>query len=73
MDKKGILVVPDFIANVGGVISSCSEYKGENPKDMFKLVKKKIIKNTKLILEKSKKERISPRKAGLKIAYERLR
>ena len=73
LHKKGVLVVPDFIANAGGVISSYAEYKGKNPKDMFDLVEKKIIKNTRLILEKSKKEKISPRKAGLKIAYQRLR
>ena len=70
--KSGTLVVPDIIANAGGVISSYAEYRGYNPKDMFKMVKSKIVKNTKIILEDSKKYKISPRKAAMKIAEERV-
>ena len=38
--KKGILVVPDFVANAGGVISSYAEYRGYSHEKMFKLVEK---------------------------------
>ena len=44
LHELGVLVVPDFVANAGGVISSYAEYKGKNPDDMFKLVKQKIQK-----------------------------
>ena len=44
--KKGILVVPDFVANAGGVISSYVEYIGGDEKKMFKMVEGKITKNT---------------------------
>ena len=71
--KKGILIVPDFVANAGGVISSYAEYKGYNPKTMFKLVERKIKKNTELVLKESEKLNISPREAAMQIALRRLK
>ena len=71
LNKKGILVIPDFVANAGGVISSYVEYIGGSKENMFKLVKEKIIKNTKLILEHPAKKSI-PRDIALKIARERI-
>ncbi len=73
MYKNGILVIPDFVANAGGVISSYAEYKGENPTRMFDMVEKKIKKNTKLVLEASKKGKIKPRDAAMEIAVGRVR
>jgi len=70
--KKGILVVPDFVANAGGVISSYAEYRGRNPEEMFKLVEKKIVKNTTLVLEKAKKNGTKLRDAAMQIAVERV-
>lgn len=71
--KKGILVVPDFVANAGGVISSYAEYKGFNQEKMFKLVERKVRKNTKIVLKKAKEKQMKPRSAGLEIAQERIR
>lgn len=71
--ERGILVIPDFLCNAGGVISSYVEYKGGNKDEVFDLISKKIRNNTKLVLEKSKKENIIPRKSALKIAEERLK
>lgn len=74
LHKKGILVIPDIIANAGGVISSYVEYRGGNEKEMFKLVEKKIVKNTQLVLgEAQKKNDCLPRICTLEIAKERLR
>jgi glutamate dehydrogenase/leucine dehydrogenase len=70
--KKGILVIPDFVANAGGVISSYAEYKGYNPKTMFKLVERKIKKNTELVLKEAERENITPREAGIRIALRRI-
>jgi len=66
--KKGILVVPDFVANAGGVISSYAEYRGYNPKRMFELVERKIKKATRSVLERSIKENKNPRLVALEIA-----
>jgi glutamate dehydrogenase (NAD(P)+) len=73
LHKKGVLIVPDIIANAGGVISSYAEYVGYNPKKMFKLIERKIIENTKLVLETAKKEGISTRKAATEIATNRIK
>lgn len=70
--KKGILVVPDFLANGGGVISSYAEHRGYNPKTMLKIVKRKISQTVKEVLEKSLKQKKSPRKIALQIAQEKI-
>lgn len=66
--QKGILIVPDFVANAGGVISSYAEYRGYNPKRMFDLVKKKISKATTTVLKESIKKKANPRSIALEIA-----
>jgi glutamate dehydrogenase/leucine dehydrogenase len=73
LHKKGILVVPDFVANAGGVISSYVEYIEGTEEQMFKLVEEKIRKNTKLVLEKAEEENLNPRDAAMEIAKERVR
>jgi len=73
LHKRGVLIVPDVVANAGGVISSYVEYINETQEQMFKLVEEKIKKNTKLILEESKKEKMNPREAAVEIAKKRIR
>lgn len=73
LHRSGVLVVPDIIANAGGVISSYAEYRGYNPKRMLDTVERKITKNTKLVLENAMKKNIKPRDAALETAMERVR
>ena len=68
--KRGALVIPDFVANAGGVISSYVEFKGGSDKEMFALVKEKITQNTRLVIEKAKGGDL--REAALIIAKERV-
>ncbi len=70
--KKKVLVVPDFVANSGGVISSYIEYKNGSEKRMFRVVEEKIKRNTKIVLERAKKRCLNPRDAALEIAKERI-
>ena len=70
--KKNVLVVPDFVANAGGVISSYAEYKGFDPHKMFQIVEKKIKKNTEIVLKEAEKEHILPREAAMRITLRRL-
>jgi len=72
LHNKKILVVPDFVANAGGVISSWVEYIGKSEKFMFTQVEKKIKTNTKTVLDAAKKAKIKPRDAAMKIARERV-
>ncbi|OGI59572.1 hypothetical protein A2814_01090 [Candidatus Nomurabacteria bacterium RIFCSPHIGHO2_01_FULL_38_19] len=70
--RQGILIVPDFVANAGGVISSYAEYRGYNPKKMFDLVERKITKSARLVLERSIKTKKNPREVAMSIAKERI-
>ncbi|BCB95639.1 glutamate dehydrogenase [Dissulfurispira thermophila] len=70
--KKGILSVPDFIANAGGVIMAAMEYAKKSEKEAFEAISNRIKKNTKLILEKTFKENIFPRQAAEELAKERV-
>ncbi|MCX7794742.1 MAG: Glu/Leu/Phe/Val dehydrogenase [Thermodesulfovibrionales bacterium] len=70
--KKGITVVPDFIANAGGVIMAAMEYARRTVDEAFRAIESKIRENTELILKRSEKEAISPRKAAVVIARERV-
>ena len=72
LHRKGTLVIPDFVANAGGVISSYVEWKGGTEKEMWKLVEEKITRNTGLVLERAKEKGITPREAGMEIAKERV-
>jgi glutamate dehydrogenase (NAD(P)+) len=71
--KKGILVVPDFVANAGGVISSYAEYMGYSPKKMFALVKEKINRSARSVLEESIRKNKNPREVALGLAKEKIR
>lgn len=73
LHQRGVLVVPDIVANAGGVISSYAEHRGKDADYMFALVKRKIMRNTKIILTRAKKEQIMPREAAMRIAADRIR
>jgi glutamate dehydrogenase (NAD(P)+) len=70
--KKGIMIVPDFVANAGGVISSYAEYRGYSPKKMFELVKEKIRNTTRLVMAESKKQQKNPRQVAMEIALRKI-
>jgi len=72
LHNRGILIVPDFVANAGGVISSYVEYIGGSEKKMFAMVEEKIRKNTNLVLSTAKKDKTYPRRAALAIAERRI-
>ncbi len=72
--KRGVTVIPDFVANAGGVISSWCETKGWDADKMFKIVEEKIKNNTRIVLEHAENiEGKDTRKAALEIAEQRVR
>ena len=71
--KKGKFIIPDFVANAGGVISSYCEYKGLKEKEMFKLVEEKLVKNTQLAIDNMGKHNNCVRCSAMDIAIERVR
>ena len=72
LHQRGVLVVPDFAANAGGVISSYVEYIGGDEERMFKMVSDKIRKNVDQLLLNSRRDNMTPREAALAIAKERV-
>jgi glutamate dehydrogenase (NAD(P)+) len=70
--KKGILIVPDFVANAGGVITSFAELKGYDLKKPFQLVESKIKKSTEIVLKESLNKNLNPRKVAIKLAKEKI-
>jgi hypothetical protein len=67
LHRKGILSVPDFVANAGGVIMAAMEYAKKSGHDAFDAIETRIKANTSLILEKSINEKIPPRQAAVSI------
>ena len=70
---RGVLVMPDFVANAGGVISSWVEWKGGTEQEMFRVVREKIGKNSRKVLEFHHENDVAPRTAALAIARERVK
>lgn len=70
--KKGVIVVPDFLANAGGVIGSFAEYKGMTVEEAFLLIESKIIANTKFVMRGYVDSGCIPRKIAKKLAEKRI-
>ena len=71
--QRGVLCVPDFIANAGGVICAAMEYEGATQTSAFEVIEEKLRRNTELVLETSKKNQVLPRLAAMDLATERVR
>lgn len=70
---RGILVLPDFIANAGGVICAAVEVAGGNEAGAFAAIAEKIARNTAEMLERARRNGVAPRAAALAMAEERVR
>ena len=70
--KRGIMIVPDFVANAGGVISSYAEYAGLSSEKMFALVDERICKMSKKVLTMSALRNRNPRDIALILAREKV-
>lgn len=73
LHERGVLSVPDFIANAGGVICAAVEYHGGTESAAFTQIAEKIRRNTEEVLVRSREERIEPRRAAVQLAQERVR
>src|SRR5690606_3942271 len=72
LHARGVLSIPDFIANAGGVICAAVEYHGGSEKAAFEAIEEKIAANTRGVLEVMQRDRITPREAALALARERV-
>ncbi len=72
LHDRGVLVIPDFVANAGGVITASVEYHGGTETAALERTKSTVSKNTKEILEKVYGDKIYPRDAAMSIAKQRV-
>jgi glutamate dehydrogenase (NAD(P)+) len=72
LHEKGVLCVPDFIANAGGVICAAMEYHGATESAAMQTIEEKLRRNTELVLKMAKKEQCLPRDASQQLARERV-
>jgi glutamate dehydrogenase (NAD(P)+) len=72
LHRRGILVVPDFIANAGGVIAAAVEYHGGTEKTSFETIAERIAANVRSVLAEAAKRHIMPREAALALARARV-
>lgn len=69
---RGTLVVPDFVANAGGVISSYAEHMGYSNERAFSMIEEKVSRATTAVIRGSSKSKKTPRETALQIAKERV-
>lgn len=70
--ERGVLCVPDFIANAGGVICAAVEYAGGRKREALSAIDEKIRTNTAEMLALAKAESLLPRPAATRMARQRL-
>lgn len=79
LHESGVVLVPDFVANAGAVVSTGSamdnRYSALAPdaEAMYVTVSDKLRSNTKQVLTESRDSQVPPRRAALQIAEQRVR
>ncbi len=68
----GVLVIPDFVANAGGVICGAVEYHGGSQSQAMETIAEKIRGNVTEVLARSVTDQVPPRAAAMRIAKERV-
>ncbi len=72
MHEKGIVSVPDFIANAGGVICASVEYHGGSESVALAQIRDRITANTREVLVEAQRRNCRPREAADEIARSRV-
>lgn len=73
LHARGVLSLPDFIANAGGVICAAVEYHGGTQAQAFAVIDEKIRANTRAVLDRARAEQILPRVAAVALARTHVR
>ena len=73
LHERGVLLIPDFIANAGGVICAAMEYQGSTQSTALKAIEEKITLNTEEVLALAQQENLPPRQAATQMAEKRVR
>lgn len=71
--ERGVHVIPDFIANAGGVICAAVEYQGGTEQTARETIYQKLRFNTEEVIRISLDAKIPPREAANDLAAERVK
>lgn len=76
---RGITVLPDFVANAGGVVAAAfamdARYSGFRPgtESIFESVSARLRANAVTVLDEARQQNITPHAAGRRLAEDRVR
>jgi glutamate dehydrogenase (NAD(P)+) len=70
--KNGILSVPDFISNAGGVVLGVVDALGGTADDVFRILRDFLGRLTSQVLTEAKQQNMAPRKLAVKQATEKV-
>jgi glutamate dehydrogenase (NAD(P)+) len=73
LHARGVLCVPDFIANAGGVICAAMEYQGATESAALQTIEDKLRRNTRQVLQDARDKKILPRQSAVALAERRVR
>ena len=73
LHERGVLQIPDFIANAGGVICAAMEYHGATQGAAFQAIEERIRANTEAVLADAKQRGVPERRAAVDLAVARVR
>lgn len=73
LSERGVLCVPDVVANAGGVICAAAEYRGAGHAEAFTEIGEKIRDSTAELLDRLRHGPMTPRAAASQMTDERLR
>ncbi len=72
LHARNVLVLPDFLANAGGVICAAFEYRGATQVSAFDAIGERIRANTEAVLDAASANGVTPREAAQALAVERV-
>ncbi|MFZ0693461.1 MAG: Glu/Leu/Phe/Val dehydrogenase [Alphaproteobacteria bacterium] len=73
LHERGVICLPDFIANAGGVICAAMEYHGASEAAALATVAEKLRANASEVLTESKGRKILPREAAMNLVLRRVK
>jgi glutamate dehydrogenase (NAD(P)+) len=72
LHARGVVSVPDFIANAGGVICAAVEYHGGTQTQAFAVIEEQLRDNTRAVLGRARERGLTPRAAAVDLARSRV-
>jgi glutamate dehydrogenase (NAD(P)+) len=72
LHERGVLCVPDIVANAGGVICAAMEYAGASQAAALAAIEEKLRANTETTLKNARAANITPREAAILLGRSRL-